>query len=275
MMQRPESGRTRDGTDIRLFGYRLHPMTKLQLLDLLFAARTRSQSIVVASANLHGLYMFERNAAYRALHARQSTVVIVDGMPVIWLLKLMGYGVGRDHRTTWVDWFEDALDRAASQGSRVFILGHTRSILAEGRRRAAARWPTLQIGTHDGFFDIADSDACASAVDAVNAYKPDLLFVGMGMPRQEAFIAAYGDRITAPVIGLGGAAFAYFAGDQARPPRWMGHAGLEWLHRLASNPRRLAARYLLEPILLLIALGCRLIREASRKAFSVGVPEKS
>jgi N-acetylglucosaminyldiphosphoundecaprenol N-acetyl-beta-D-mannosaminyltransferase len=251
--------------EIRTLGYRFHPRTKSELLDLLFADRPKDSQLTIASANLHGLYLFERHADYRLLHARPGTHVIIDGMPIVWLLRLLGHDVVREHRTTWLDWFEDALERAASLGRRVFILGHTPQTIADGLARAKRRWPTLAIAGADGFFDIEDGAVRGEAIAKVNAFAPDILFVGMGMPRQEIFVARCGNQLNAPVIGLGGAAFAYFAGDQASPPRWMGRAGLEWLHRLAADPRRLAARYLFEPALLAAKLTSRLIAERAAR----------
>lgn len=250
--------------EVRLLGYRFHPRTKSELLDLVFDDRAPGEQLTIASANLHGLFMFERFAEYRGLHARDDTHVIVDGMPIVWLLRWFGHDVQRQHRTTWMDWFEDALDRAARTGKRVFILGHTPAALDAGLARAHERWPELAIAGVHGFFDTEDPVACRGATEAINRFAPHVVFIGMGMPRQEIFAARYARTIEVPVIGLGGAAFAYFAGDQAAPPRWMGQAGLEWLHRLFHDPRRLATRYFVEPLVLCAALSLRLLRERQR-----------
>ncbi len=262
-------GRMAHIAEQRIFGYRLHPLTKAQLLDLVVplervahdGGHHPTNQIVIASANLHGLLMHERHADYRALHRRPGTLIIVDGMPVIWLLRALGRDVGPDHRTTWLDWFEDALTRAAATGRRVFVLGHTPDVLRTGLCKAAQRWPDLVIDGADGYFELDDRSTCLDRIRLINKFAPDILFVGMGMPRQERFAAEYSAQITAPVIGLGGAAFAYFAGDQASAPRWMGRVGLEWLHRLGSDPRRLAGRYLCEPFLLAYAVGRRTLSE--------------
>lgn len=263
----PVAGRTgpaaRSG-EIRTLGYRFHPMRKAELIDFLFQPRPRGEQAVLAGANLHGMYNFETVDDYRALLSRPATTVMVDGMPVIWLLKLLGHAVGRDHRTTWVDWFEDALGRAATEGRRVFVLGHSRATLAKGVDRLARRWPDLKLSVRDGFFDVDDDRCCREVVDHINAQVPDLLIVGMGMPRQERFVNRYASRLTVPVIGLGGAAFAYLAGEQATPPRWMGRAGLEWLHRLCRNPARMAGRYLVEPLLLAVLIGRRVVTRDRR-----------
>lgn len=246
--------------EIRTLGLRFHPMTKATLLDQIFKPRASGERTIVGGANLHGLYVNHHSSDYDALLQKPETIVIIDGMPVVWMLRLLGHTVDRSHRITWVDWFEDALARAAQEGRAVFILGHTPQILAEGLAKARAKWPSLRIdGTH-GFFEIDDNapDACA-AIETVNAFAPDILIVGMGMPRQETFTLRFGSRLNAPVIGLGGAAFAYFAGFEPTPPRWMGRWGLEWSHRLFADPRRMAFRYLIEPLFLSFYLGRRLL----------------
>jgi len=133
--------------------------------------------------------------------------------------------------------------------------------VSEGLAKARAQWPGLRIDGAHGFFSIAPgSPEAMEMVRRVNEFAPDILFLGMGMPRQEQFAYRFGPKLRVPVIGLGGAAFAYFAGFEPTPPRWMGRIGLEWLYRLAASPRRLAFRYLIEPALLAFFLARRATR---------------
>jgi len=251
--------------EIEVFGLRFHPLTKQQLLDEIFRGREPGERMVLGGANLHGLYVCHTDPEYDRLLQQPDTLVIVDGMPIVPMLRLLGHKVGRQHRTTWVDWFTDALARAEREGRSVFILGHTTKVLGEGLAKARARWPRLRIDGYHGYFSIDEGSLEAGPViDRVNAFKPDILILGMGMPRQEQFAYRFGSRLNVPVIGLGGAAFAYFAGFEQTPPRWMGRLGLEWLYRLAGDPQRLAFRYLIEPAL----LGFLLIRRAIKMSAS-------
>jgi N-acetylglucosaminyldiphosphoundecaprenol N-acetyl-beta-D-mannosaminyltransferase len=84
-------------------------------------------------------------------------------------------------------------------------------------------------------------------LELIRQHNPDVLIVGMGMPRQERWLLANHDKLAAPVLLTSGAAIDYVAGEIPTPPRWLGPLGLEWLYRLASEPRRLWRRYLLEP----------------------------
>jgi N-acetylglucosaminyldiphosphoundecaprenol N-acetyl-beta-D-mannosaminyltransferase len=118
--------------------------------------------------------------------------------------------------------------------------------------QAAARlhetFPGLQIESHHGYFDRTAGSAEQEAVLArIAEYRPQLLLVGMGMPLQEHWVLESLDRLEANLIFTVGGLFDYLAGVQPTPPRWMGRVGLEWLHRLVADPRRMWQRYFLEP----------------------------
>lgn len=98
--------------------------------------------------------------------------------------------------------------------------------------------------TTPGYFEL---DEEAAVVTAVNKFAPHVLMVGMGMPRQEAWVVRNVDKIDARAILTCGACMDYRAGVTVTPPRWAGRVGLEWLFRLVREPRRLAVRYLIEP----------------------------
>ena len=115
------------------------------------------------------------------------------------------------------------------------------------------RIPGLDIDGRDGFFDMADDSPGsrqAEILDWLNQRSHDMVIVGMGMPRQEEWIERVQHRIPTRVLVPTGAYLDYQVGEQTLPPRWMGRAGLEGVYRLFRSPRRLAYRYLLEPLVL-------------------------
>jgi N-acetylglucosaminyldiphosphoundecaprenol N-acetyl-beta-D-mannosaminyltransferase len=115
--------------------------------------------------------------------------------------------------------------------------------------------------THHGFFDTTPGSMESVAVlEAIRAFRPHILLVCMGMPRQEYWIQDNWERIHANAVLPMGAALDYWAGVIPTPPRWMGRMGLEWLCRLLSEPRRLWRRYLVEPWALLVPLAAALLR---------------
>jgi len=129
---------------------RFHPVTKQQLLDEIFRAREPGDTMVLGGLNLHGLYLTHLDSEYDQLLQQPNTLVIVDGMPLVPMLRLLGHKVERRHRTTWLDWFPDALERAAREGRSVYILGHTAEVLNEGLVKGGHRLAGTGTGAVSG-----------------------------------------------------------------------------------------------------------------------------
>ena len=201
----------------------------------------------VLNHNLHSLWFLHHDPAVRALYARTDDVHI-DGMPVVWAGRLLGHSLAREHRITYVDWLPVLAAEAARRGWRLFFVGGAPGV---GERAAAVlreRHPGLALTVHHGFFDASPRSADSVRVlEAMEAADPHVVLVGMGVPRQEQWMLAHLDRIPGSVLLNCGAAMDYVAGVIPTPPRWAGGLGLEWLFRLAAEPRRLWRRYLVEP----------------------------
>lgn len=228
-----------------VFGFKINPCTQEQLFDHVFA---RSGQRTFVSLNLHGMYLCIKNSKVCAVHERENAVVRIDGMPVVWLAKVASLKVTRQQRTPWNYFFWPLLRRAAAEGRRIFYLGSTAEVFDWGLALIGRSLPDLQIGGHNGYFDARpDSGECCAVVDAINAFAPDILLVGMGMPRQEEFIHDVADRLAVPVIMTCGAAMEVLVGVLPRPPRWISDSGLEGPFRLLYSPRRTWRRYLVEP----------------------------
>lgn len=235
----------------RVLGYRLHPVTKPEILGLASLSARRSMKLVLASQNLHGMYMLQRDPAVRALHEADYSVVHLDGMPLVWLGRLAGQPWRAKHRTAWIDWFLDLMGHAEERGLSVFYLGGSEDVLGTGLDFLSARFPRLRLAGRNGYFDATPGTPdCERVLADINTFRPDILIVGMGMGRQERWILAHRDRLDAGFIATSGACLEYFAGAVPTPPRWLGPLGLEWAYRLATDPRRFAWRYLVEPFLL-------------------------
>lgn len=230
-----------------LLGVQIHPLSIPDLHAVIAeAVDTRDRRLIV-SQNLHGVYVYHRDAKMRELHAK-ADFKRIDGMPLVMWARILGYPVRREHRVTWVDWLEPLMEAAAHHGWRVFYLGSAPGVAEKGADRLRSAFPALQIETAHGYFDARPgSEDCDRILQAITAFRADILIVGMGMPRQEHWILDHFERIEAPVILTSGAAMDYYAGVVSTPPRWMGRVGLEWLYRLMDDPRRLARRYLVEP----------------------------
>ncbi len=228
------------------FGFKVTPLTLEQFLDAVSRLIGSDRKGVFASQNVHALYYNFKHEAFRRLH--ETSHVLIDGTPIVWLARLAGAPIRLPHRVAWIDMFWPLMNRAESEGWRVFYLGGAPEILSSGIERVESACPRLSIAAQHGYFDIdPGSRENADVVDMIERFAPDILIVGMGMPRQETWILQNLERLNAKAVLTSGACIEVIAGALPTPPRWMGRVGLEWVYRLLSTPRRCAHRYLVEP----------------------------
>lgn len=234
----------------QVLGVQVWLVTIDALLGYMAGAIQDRRQVVVGIQNLHAAYMCQVDAPMAAM-LRAADLVFVDGTPLIWAARLQGHAAGPQHRHGFTDFRESFFPVAAARGWRVFYLGSAPGVAAAGADVLRGRFPGLEIATHHGHFDVGpDSHENAAVLAAINGFNPDVVMVGMGMPRQERWIQANRARLGACVLMPTGAGMDYVAGVLPTPPAWMGPAGIEWLFRLLWEPRRLAVRYLVEPLLL-------------------------
>jgi N-acetylglucosaminyldiphosphoundecaprenol N-acetyl-beta-D-mannosaminyltransferase len=201
----------------------------------------------VANYNLHGVHLAHRNPDY-AQFCEAADLIEVDSTPIIFFTRLLGLHSRPFHRCTYLDWREHFWSLANREGWRIFYLGGAPGVPETAAEGLVRRYPGVVIKTRHGYFDAAPGSADNAEILAeIAAFRPQILFVGMGMPRQEAWLVRHAPQIAPCVTFSVGAAFDYEAGVQCAAPRWMGRAGVEWLYRLARDPRRLFGRYLIEP----------------------------
>ncbi|CAN5372207.1 WecB/TagA/CpsF family glycosyltransferase [soil metagenome] len=205
------------------------------------------ESGIVANHNLHSLYLIRRDNKIAEFY-RKADLIEVDSVPLIFWARIVGRASRRFHRCTYLDWRNAFWKRATAENWKVFFVGGAPGVGEKAVARIRTDWPKAQIQTHHGYFDVKpNSDENQAVVEAIRAYKPDIVLVGMGMPRQEIWLLDNHDKLDACVSFTVGGAFDYEAGVQRPSPRWMGQVGMEWLFRLMVDPQRLFARYCLEP----------------------------
>jgi N-acetylglucosaminyldiphosphoundecaprenol N-acetyl-beta-D-mannosaminyltransferase len=232
---------------VRLLGEPVDLVTAPEVMDFIADRASRGAKAIVANHNLHSLALLRRRPSLRAFFD-MADVVEIDSVPLVLWGKLIGEPVTRAHRCTYLDWRDDFWERADRNGWRVFYLGGAPGVAAEAAARIRGRRPGATIAVHDGFFDRRRGSPGNRAVVAeINAFRPDVLLVGMGMPIQEDWIADNYAALERGVVLSVGAAFDYEAGVQPAAPRRLGRLGLEWLFRFATQPRRLFVRYFVEP----------------------------
>jgi N-acetylglucosaminyldiphosphoundecaprenol N-acetyl-beta-D-mannosaminyltransferase len=255
----------------QVLGVRVHAMTVDDLYATVERAVKEERRWVIGNHNLHSIYLYHRHGEMRRF-CDGADYVFIDGMPLVILGRLLGFGLRCDHRFTSADWASPLMQRAAEHGWRVFLLGSRPGVAeraAEALRRAA---PALQVATAHGHFDVSPGSSESEAVlSSIREFRPHVLVVGMGMPLQERWINENRDRIEANVIMNLGAVLDYVSGTVPTPPRWLARLGFEWLGRLAYEPRRLWRRYLVEPWFLLpLVLGALVV--VGRRLFAGSTP---
>jgi N-acetylglucosaminyldiphosphoundecaprenol N-acetyl-beta-D-mannosaminyltransferase len=166
-------------------------------------------------------------------------LVTADGQPVVWAARLLGHPI--PERVAGIDLMEALLDLSEQRSYRVYLLGARPEVLDDAAAEIRRRHPAVSIvGRHHGYFSPSEE---AALVADVAAARPDLLFIALETPQKELFLARHRDTLRVPFsMGVGGA-FDVLAGRRRRAPRWAQRAGLEWVFRLAQDPRRLARRY--------------------------------
>ena len=197
----------------------------------------------IVTPNVDHVVMAEHNAALKAAYD-DASLSLVDGKPLVWLARAMNRPLPA--KISGSDLMRPLVARAAAEGLRCFFLGGQEGIAQKAADILVAENPGLIVaGCHSPPFGFEKDPAKDQAVvDLVVASKPDLLFIALGAPKQELWMHKH-QAALAPAVSLGiGASLDFIAGLVKRSPSWMSDAGLEWVYRLAQEPRRMAERYL-------------------------------
>jgi N-acetylglucosaminyldiphosphoundecaprenol N-acetyl-beta-D-mannosaminyltransferase len=199
------------------------------------------ESRVVCICNAHSAVTTTQDPAFRAAVAN-ADLATPDGAPVAWMLRRQG-ATGQT-RVSGPDLMLDYLAHAAGTGEAVGLYGSSPDTLARLQQQLLQRWPSLNIAfAVSPPFRALSAEEDAEMVARVNASGVRTLWVSLGCPKQELWMAQHAGRVQAVMVGVG-AAFDFHAGTVQRAPAWMRDHGLEWLHRLLSEPGRLWKRYL-------------------------------
>lgn len=169
--------------------------------------------------------------------------VAADGMPIVWMQKMQGKKEAARVRAN--DLMIMLCAYAEKQGLKVGFYGGEENVLDAISERAKRDFPDLQIAySYSPPFRPLTDEEDAEITAGINRTAADILFMGLGCPKQENWMAAHKDRLEAVMLGVG-ASFDFYAGNVKESPEWIGKLGLEWLFRLAQQPRRLWKRYLI------------------------------
>lgn len=198
------------------------------------------ESRVVCFCNAHSVVTYGRDPEF-AVALLHADLAAPDGAPVAWMLRLLGHR--GQPRLGGPDVMLALLAQAEVNEHGVFLLGSTKETLSALRKRLRGHYPKLQIvGALAPPHRPLTPEEDARVVQHIQRSGAQIVFVALGCPKQERWMHEHRGRIPAVMLGVG-AAFDFHAGALKRAPRWMRRLGLEWLHRLGQEPRRLAWRY--------------------------------
>ncbi len=198
----------------------------------------------VVTPNVDHVVMLQENQQLMEAY-KSAAMVLADGFPLIVASKWLGKPLPeRVAGSELIPALFDELQRR-EKGARVYLLGAMPGVAVKAARRIDRDWPGLTIaGTYSPPFGFEnDEQECEAILQRIEEARPDVLVFGVGAPKQELWTHRFRDRIKAKTLFCVGATIDFLAGEKPQAPVWMRRTGLEWIHRVASEPRRLARRY--------------------------------
>ena len=224
----------------RVVSIRVDPTSYDDATERVFRWAMNRESRYVCVATVHmAMEAYDSPEYSRLVHG--ADLVTPDGMPLVWMLRRLGHK--NQGRVYGPDLTLKVCERAAREGVPVGFYGGTDEALTALVDNLTARFPGLKVAyAYSPPFRPLTPEEDAEVVEAINQSGARILFIGLGCPKQERWMAEHKGRVHAPMLGVG-AAFDFHAGRVRQAPRWMQNAGLEWFFRLLMEPKRLWRRY--------------------------------
>jgi N-acetylglucosaminyldiphosphoundecaprenol N-acetyl-beta-D-mannosaminyltransferase len=226
---------------VDILGVAVTATTMANALDVVSGWVTRRERSYATFADVHSIVQAQRSNAMLEAH-RRAKLVACDGMPLVWLCRRAG--AQNAERVYGPDFMLSMCSRAAQRGWAVFFLGGKPGVAERLATRLGATFPGLRIaGTLAPPFRELNRLEDDEVVATINASGADIVWVGLGCPKQELWMADHAGRVRASALLGVGAAFDFLSGTVRQAPRWMQRGGLEWLFRATTEPGRLGRRY--------------------------------
>ena len=212
---------------------------QMMLADCLEARRTEASPKLIFASNGHAIALAAQDENFRAVFA-QADLIHADGQAAVFASRLLT-ATPIPERSATTDFIHDASALAGQQGLRFYLLGATEEANAKAAEILKATYPGLMIvGRRHGYFSLFEEDEIC---DEINLTKPDVIWVGLSVPTEYEFAVRNKARLKAGWLVTCGGCFNFVTGAYKRAPAWMQKSGLEWLFRLALEPKRLFWRY--------------------------------
>jgi N-acetylglucosaminyldiphosphoundecaprenol N-acetyl-beta-D-mannosaminyltransferase len=229
--------------EIQLLKVRFHKLTVHELIEYIVQSATLDQKTIVGNVNVRAMN-FAYEIPWYSRFINSANLVFCDGFGVLLGAKLSGYLLQSKHRMTCPDYIEDLARACERDGVSLFLLAGRPGVVDRAIMKLREVAPDLRIAGHHGHFEKwgAENEA---VIEQINQFKPDVLYIGFGMPLQERWISNYVNQVEARVFLPLGACLDFYTGAVYRGPKWMTDRGLEWLSRLMTEPQRLWERYII------------------------------
>ena len=236
---------------VKLFGVEIDLYSMSETVDIImqWIRQPEKNCKFVVTPNVDHIVKVQVDIGLQAAY-KQAALVVTDGKPVVWAASLLGLNIpGTVPGSDLVPAIFDVA-QASKTPIKVFLLGAMPGVADRAKENILEKWPIVKVvGTLSPNFGFDKKPKESQAIcDAVNNSDADLLVLGLGAPKQELWVTQYAPHIQVKVALCVGATIDFLAGEKARAPVWMRKMGLEWLHRMFSEPRRLAKRYLIDAV---------------------------
>ena len=241
---------------VEVLGVPVGAFTRSQLTSTVLELLQNQKRGWISYVNVHTIDIANQLPWYKQF-ITDALVRYCDGEGVRFGAYLLGEHI--PERITLSDYIYDLANMAVEHNLSIYFLGSTQVVAELAAKRLKELYPAIRLsGYHHGYFTEQENN---SVIDKINASQPDILFLGMGVPRQEEWTKENFDKLNAKIIWMGGGFLDTLSGKIKRCPRWFSKIGFEWLFRLKQEPRRLWKRYLIgNPMFILRILQARLHR---------------
>jgi len=234
-----------DIPSMRVLGVRVHAIQipdVVELMERWIRERAKCHTIVVTG--MHGVMEARRNPDFKAI-LNTADLFVPDGISLVWAARRQGFRL--EKRVSGSDLMWEFFKIAEQKGYGVFFYGDTEDTLHLLRDRLKNDFQHLKVvGTHSPPFRQLTAEEEAQDIRMINESEAEVVWVGLGLPKQERWMFKHRDQLNAPVVVGVGAAFKFVSGRLMRAPPWVGDHGFEWLWRLIHEPRRVWRRVMID-----------------------------
>ncbi len=242
-----------------MIGSKIDLITKLECEKKIIEWAKKRLSKKIYLVNVHSVVTAKYNKQFSRI-LNNSDISLSDGFPIVYMLNTLGFI--QKERVSGPDLMSSIIPKCEKNNLSIYFYGSTLETLRLMENRIKENYPNLRFAYDSPPFRKVTSKEMELIISKINTFEPNIVFVGLGCPKQEKWIESNYLKINSVMIGVG-AAFNFYAGNLKRAPLIMRNNGLEWLHRLTQEPRRLFFRYLKTNLIFIFHAGLQILKKLS------------